>query len=64
MPNRREPFTVKMVLHIHKRCMNKHLDSLESILYDWNVLGIFYGFYLSEWAQNASDKTQPLTGTD
>ena len=64
MPNRRETVTVKMVLYIHKKCANKRPDSLESIPYDWIALCIFYYFRLSEWAQNASDKTQPLTGTD
>ena len=51
-----------MVLYIHKKCANKRPDSLESIPYNWIALGIFYDFRLSEWAQNASDKTKPLTG--
>ena len=64
MPNHKEPVTVKVVLHVHKKFAKKHPDNIESVTYDWIVLGIFYGFRLSEWAQNASDKTQPLTGTD
>ena len=49
-PNRREPVTVKMVLHMHKKCARKQSDIIESVLCDWIVLGIFYGFYLSELA--------------
>ena len=48
-----------MVLHMCKKCNKNHPDSL-----DWIVLGIFHRFYLSEWEQNASDKRQPLVGTD
>ena len=62
MPNHREPVTVKMVLHMCKKCANNYPDSIECILCNWIVIGIFYGFDLSEWAQNASDKTQHLTG--
>ena len=50
MPNRREPVTVKMVLQMHKKCVNKHPDSVEFVLCDWIMLGIFYGFRLYEWA--------------
>ena len=32
MPNRREPVTVKMETHMHKKCANKHPDSIESFL--------------------------------
>ena len=60
VPNRRETVTVKMVPHMCDKHKSKHLDSPDSVLCDWNVLGIFYGFHLSEWAQKASDKKQPL----
>ena len=53
-----------MVLHMHKKCASKHPDSIESILHCWIVLGIFYVFRLSECAQNASNKIQPLAGVE
>ena len=34
MLNRREPVIVKMVLYVHKKCTNKHADSLELVPYD------------------------------
>ena len=46
--NRREPVTVKMVLHMHEKCKNKNIEILNSFLCDWNMLGIFYAFSLSE----------------
>ena len=60
VPNHREPVTVKMVLHVHKKCKNKHPDSLESIPYDLIVLGILHGFRLSEWAQTPRIRPSPL----
>ena len=50
MLNHREPVTVKMELHMHKKSDGKHPDSLDSVLCNWNVLGIFCGFHLCEWA--------------
>lgn len=64
MPNRREPVTVAMLRKMHALCDTMHDDSLESALYDWNVLGIYYGFRLGEWAQNVSTKPMPLRSTD
>ena len=40
MPNRREPVTVAMLHKMHALCTILHDDSLETALYDWNVLGI------------------------
>ena len=31
-------------------------DCIDAAMHDWNVLGIFYGFRLSEWAQNNENK--------
>ena len=47
MPNCREPITMKMVLCMRKKYKNKHRDSLEYIMCNWIILGIFYGFGLS-----------------
>ena len=55
---------VQMVLYMFKRRKKKYPCSLDSAPYDCIVLGIFYCFRLSKWVQNASDKTQPLTGPD
>jgi hypothetical protein len=32
--------------------LNKHNDSLASALYNWNVLGKFYGYHRAEWTQD------------
>ena len=61
MTNLIEPGTMKMVLHMHEKCNTNHPDSLHSVLHDWNVLSIFYGFRLSKWEQKSSDKMQPLS---
>ena len=47
-----------------KKCDGKHPESLDSVIWDYNVLGIFHGFRLCEWKQNSSDKKQRLTSTD
>ena len=64
MPNHKEAVTVKMVFYMLDNRKNQHRDGLDSVICDWNVLGILCGFHLSEWAQNASEKDQPLTITD
>ena len=38
MPNRRKSVTIKIVLHMHKKCKNKHSDRPDSVLCDWIVL--------------------------
>ena len=63
MPNLRETFTVKIVLHTHKKWTNKYPDSIKYIACDCIALGILYGFRLSEWTQSALDNTQLPTGT-
>ena len=64
MPNRRESVTAKMVLPVLKKCDGKHLDSLELVLCDWDMLGIFRFFLLCECSQKASDRKQSLTSVD
>ena len=53
-----------MVLHVHEKSANLHPDILDSALCDWNVLGLFYGFCLSEWSQNCDDKKMLLGNVD
>jgi len=65
MPKRREPVTVEMINHMWESCKNLPMDSLEYALFDWNVLGRYYGFRLSEWAQNKENcKNFPLQAVD
>ena len=65
MPKRREPVTASMIVYTWERCKNLPIDSLEYALYDWNVLGRYYGFRLSEWAQNKENKKDfPLQAVD
>ena len=49
---------------VDEKCKNKNPDRLDSVLHDCNVLGIFYGFSLSEWSQKASDKMKPFASED
>ena len=53
-----------MLHKMHALCAIMHHDSREAALYDWNVLGIYYGFRLGEWAQNASTKSMLLRSID
>ena len=57
-------FRQNNILHMHKQSTGQHLFSLDLVLYDWNVLGIFCGLRLYEWTQNASDQNLPLTSAD
>eukprot|EP00978_Attheya_sp_CCMP212_P031312 scaffold117898_cov24-Attheya_sp.AAC.1 len=50
MPDRREPVTELMIQHMQK--INPGDDTLDSALYDWNVLGKYYGYRRAEWAQD------------
>eukprot|EP00978_Attheya_sp_CCMP212_P031217 scaffold117308_cov24-Attheya_sp.AAC.1 len=50
MPDRREPVTELMIQHMHT--INPGDDSLDSALYDWNVLGKYYGYHRAKWAQD------------
>ena len=56
MPNRREPVTGEMIEEMWEICKDLDPDSLESALLDWNTLGIYLGFRLSEWAQNEENR--------
>eukprot|EP00978_Attheya_sp_CCMP212_P002430 scaffold4949_cov59-Attheya_sp.AAC.3 len=50
MPDRREPVTELMIQHMQK--INPGDDTLDSALYDWNVLSKYYGYRRAEWAQD------------
>ena len=56
-PDRREAFTLKLLDHLRAtvREQSLHEDSIEAALCDWFECGLFGGFRLSEWAQNASE---------
>jgi hypothetical protein len=50
IPDRREPVTELMIQHMLTH--NPGDDSLEAALYDWNILGKYYGYRRAEWAQD------------
>ena len=65
MPNRREPVIAKMIEQMQKLCKDKDEDSFKCAALDWNILGRYYGFCLSEWAQNDENKGNfPLLAID
>ena len=65
MPNRREHVTSKMIEEMWKLCKDKGQDSFEHAILDWTMLGQYYGFHLSEWAQNNENKGNfPLLAID
>ena len=51
MKDRREPLTVDMIHSQFRQCLASTPHSLDQVLYDWEVCGIYAGFRLSEWAQ-------------
>ena len=65
MPNRRETVTAKMIEEMWKICKDLDQDSFECAILDWNILGRYYGFRLSEWAQNEeNNRNFPLLAID
>jgi hypothetical protein len=54
VPNRREPFTVEMLLELKRRTASTDPDGLLSVLCDWFEIGLFQGFRRCEWAQESS----------
>jgi hypothetical protein len=56
VPNRREPFTLEMLDEMKREFVNCGLGSntLSAALLDWFECGLFGGFRLSEWAQEAT----------
>jgi hypothetical protein len=51
MPNRQEPLTVDMILHVYNLATRQGEDSLMAALRDWLIVGIYTGNRKSEWAQ-------------
>ena len=54
MPNRQEPLTPKMLLHLHM-CADGE-DSLSAALADWATIGFNLGTRKSEWCQEKHEK--------
>ena len=52
--DKREPLTWEMVSYQQAKARQMHPDSLDAILADWFLVGMYTGFRLSEWAQPAS----------
>jgi hypothetical protein len=59
MPNRREPLTIDMITYQQLQRDDATPHSEAAAIYDWEVVGIFTGNRLSEWAQR--DGTNDLT---
>ena len=55
VPNRREPFTLEMLLHLRSDTQTASMsqDSLIMAMADWCECGLFAGLRLAEWAQDA-----------
>eukprot|EP00957_Ditylum_brightwellii_P038352 2899149-Ditylum_brightwellii.AAC.1 len=51
MPNKQEPVTVAMVLHVCKRAKNDHDYSFIAAFWDWLIIGMYTGNRKSEWTQ-------------
>jgi hypothetical protein len=55
VPNRCEPFTLEMLAEVHHIILDEDClpDSLNCVLANWFQCGLFRGFCLSEYAQDA-----------
>jgi hypothetical protein len=51
MPNRREPLTIDMIYHQQRKCSSLTPHSVDQVMFDFEVVGIFAGLRLGEWAQ-------------
>jgi hypothetical protein len=51
MKGRREPLTTDMIQFQKNICLPSTPHSVDQVMYDWEVCGIYAGFRLSEWAQ-------------
>jgi hypothetical protein len=54
LTDKREPLTWEMVCYQQAKARAQHPDSLDAIMADWFLVGMYTGFRLSEWAQPAS----------
>jgi hypothetical protein len=51
MPNRREPLTIDMIYYQQRKCSSSTPYSVDQVMFDFEVVGIFAGIRLGEWAQ-------------
>eukprot|EP00957_Ditylum_brightwellii_P099903 7612857-Ditylum_brightwellii.AAC.1 len=51
MPNRQEPVTIEMILHVYKMAKKEHEDSCMAAFRDWLIIGMYTSNRKSEWAQ-------------
>lgn len=54
IPDRREPFTIDMLVYIESIAKNSNPDSIQAAMADWSCIGLFTGMRLTEWAQHAN----------
>jgi hypothetical protein len=52
MPNRREPLTIDMIYFQKTQCSSNTPFSEQQVMFDFEVVGIFAGLRLGEWAQD------------
>ena len=65
MSRRRDPVKKAMIKDLESACAGLDQGSLEAATCDWNVMGHYCGFRLSEWAQNEENKANfPLPAVD
>jgi hypothetical protein len=54
MKDQHEPLTTDMIHFQRTQCLPLTPHSVDQVMYDWEVCGIYAGFWLSEWAQEAN----------
>jgi len=52
VPNRREPFTLDMLIYFQKIAALANPDSFDAAIFDWLLIGLFAGFRKTEWMQD------------
>lgn len=58
MPERREALTVDMIAYQKLQCHSDTPHSEANVMFDWEVVGIYAGIRLSEWAQDEHVRTR------
>lgn len=58
MKDRREPLTTDMIYYQKLQCSSATPHSVDQVLFDWLVTGIYAGFRLAEWAQDDNVRTR------
>jgi hypothetical protein len=54
LSNRREPLTVDMIYHQYRKCISATPHSVDQVLYNFEVIGIYSRVCLGEWAQTVN----------